>query len=152
MIKASFVASMRPELTPEWLDVIAPNSNRNTDVAIGDSRYREAGNVINSYDARVAASVVWYATGDKEGTTRLHWNRGRFVSFTEGDHIAWPPVADAVDFLDRLGRIVNLPNHHAGDTPGTSADTWRLILRQRQNRKRVMLRQGQSRPAGLWVW
>ncbi len=65
-IKASFVASMRPELTPEWLDVIAPNSNKNTDVAIGDSRYREAGNVINSYDARVASSVVWYATGDKD--------------------------------------------------------------------------------------
>jgi len=65
-IKASFVASMRPQLTPEWLDVIAPNSNKNTDVAIGDSRYREAGNVINSYDARVASSVVWYATGDKD--------------------------------------------------------------------------------------
>jgi hypothetical protein len=65
-IKASFVASMRPELTPEWLDVIAPNSNKNTDVAIGDSRYREAGNVINSYEARVASSVVWYANGDKD--------------------------------------------------------------------------------------
>jgi 5-methylcytosine-specific restriction endonuclease McrA len=57
-IKASFVASMRPELTPEWLDVIAPNSNKNTDVAIGDSRYREAGNVINSYDARVTDAVA----------------------------------------------------------------------------------------------
>lgn len=64
-IKASFVASMRPQFTPEWLDVIAPNTNKNTDVAIGDSRYREAGNVINGYDAKVASAVVWYATGIK---------------------------------------------------------------------------------------
>lgn len=70
-IKASFVASMRPERTPEWLDVIAPNSNKNTDVAMGDSRYREAGNVVNGYDARVASSVVWYATGDKDAVLEV---------------------------------------------------------------------------------
>ena len=72
----------------------------------------------------------WYAAGDKEGTTRLHWNGSHFVSFTEGDHIAWPPLAGAAEFLDRLSRFVNLPNHHTGDTPGTSTDSWRLILRQ----------------------
>ena len=65
-IKASFVASMRPGRTPEWLDVIAPNSSRNTDISIGDSRAREAGNVINGYDAKVCSGVVWYATGDKD--------------------------------------------------------------------------------------
>lgn len=63
-IKASFVASMRPERTPEWLDVIAPNTKAG-DVSIGDSRAKEAGNVINSYDARVASGVEWYATGDR---------------------------------------------------------------------------------------
>lgn len=65
-IKASFVASMRPERTPEWLDVIAPNSRKNTDVSIGDSRAREAGNVINAYNAKVCSAVVWYATGDRD--------------------------------------------------------------------------------------
>lgn len=63
-IKASFVASMRPDRTPEWLNVVAPNT-KSGDVSIGDSRYREAGNVINAYDAKVAGAVVWYATGDK---------------------------------------------------------------------------------------
>lgn len=64
-IKASFVASMRPERTPEWLDVIAPNT-KSGDISIGDSRAREAGNVINAYDATVASSVVWYATGNRD--------------------------------------------------------------------------------------
>lgn len=64
-IKASFVASMRPDRTPEWLNVVAPNT-KSGDLSIGDSRYREAGNVINAYDAVVAAAVVWYATGDRD--------------------------------------------------------------------------------------
>lgn len=64
-IKASFVASMRPDRTPEWLEVITPNT-KSGDVSIGVSRYREARNVINAYDALVAEAVVWYATGDKD--------------------------------------------------------------------------------------
>lgn len=60
--KASFVASMRADRTPEWLDVISSNT-KGGDVAIGDSRAREAGNVINSYDAKIARAVEWYATG-----------------------------------------------------------------------------------------
>jgi hypothetical protein len=69
-IKASFVASMRPQFTPEWLDVIQPNTKAG-DVSIGDSRAREAGNVINAYDAKVAASVVWYATGNKDAVLEV---------------------------------------------------------------------------------
>lgn len=61
--RASFVASMRPERTPEWLDVIAPNT-RQGDVQIGVARQREAGNVLNAYSAVVAQAVEWYATGD----------------------------------------------------------------------------------------
>jgi hypothetical protein len=64
-ITASFVASMRPDRTVEWLNVIAPNTKGN-DLAIGDSRAREAGNVINAYDATVASAAVWYATGHKD--------------------------------------------------------------------------------------
>lgn len=69
-VTASFVASMRPQHTPEWLDHIKPNT-KSGDVAIGDSRAREAGNVINAYDARVADAVVWYAVGDKAGVLEV---------------------------------------------------------------------------------
>ncbi len=69
-IKASFVASMRPDRTPEWLNVVAPNT-KSGDLFIGDSRYREAGNVINAYDATVASAVVWYATGDKDAVLEV---------------------------------------------------------------------------------
>lgn len=60
--KAAFVASMRPEHTPGWADVIKPNT-RQGDVQIGLTRQREAGNIINAYTARVANSIEWYATG-----------------------------------------------------------------------------------------
>lgn len=66
---AAFVASMRPERTPEWLDVILPNSTNalgHKDVGIGERRAREAGNVISTYTAKVAGAVEWYATGDKD--------------------------------------------------------------------------------------
>jgi hypothetical protein len=77
---ASFVASMRPEHTPEWLDVVAPNTvntdlnipdgakgrARYNDLRIGLSRQRECGNVISSYTAVSGGSVEWYATGDAQ--------------------------------------------------------------------------------------
>lgn len=70
---AAFVASMRPERTPQWLDLIQPFT-RNTlgelDVGIGERRAREAGNVICEYTARVAGSVEWYATGEREAVLR----------------------------------------------------------------------------------
>lgn len=63
--RAAFVASMRPEHTPAWLDVITPNT-RTGDVQIGLARQREAGNVLNGYDAIVATAIEWYATGDMD--------------------------------------------------------------------------------------
>jgi len=69
-IKASFVASMRPDRIPEWLNVVAPNT-KSGDLSIGDSRYREAGNVINAYDATVASAAVWYATGEKDAVLEV---------------------------------------------------------------------------------
>lgn len=60
--RASFVASLRPEHTPEWLDVVKPNT-RTGDLQIGLSRQRECGNIINAYKATVASAVEWYATG-----------------------------------------------------------------------------------------
>lgn len=60
---AAFIASMRPEHTPEWLDVIAPNTMKG-DVQIGLARQREGGNVLNSYPTTTASAVEWYATGD----------------------------------------------------------------------------------------
>lgn len=72
--KTAFVASMRPERTPEWLDVIQPNSTNTLgfkDVGIGERRAREAGNVISSYQARVCAAVEWYATGEREAVLKV---------------------------------------------------------------------------------
>jgi hypothetical protein len=60
---AQFVASMRPQQTPEWLDVIKPNT-LDGDLKIGIARQREAGNITNSYAATVALAVEWAATGD----------------------------------------------------------------------------------------
>lgn len=69
-ITASFVASMRPQHTPQWIDMIKSNTKAG-DVAIGDSRAREAGNVINAYAAQVADAVVWYAVGDKSAVLEI---------------------------------------------------------------------------------
>lgn len=60
---AQFVASMRPELSPVWGEVIAPNT-RGGDVQIGLARQREGGNVLSSYPSIVAQGIEWAATGD----------------------------------------------------------------------------------------
>ena len=60
--KASFVSSLRPEHTPEWLDVIKTNTRFN-DLQIGLARQREGGNITNSYSAQVTPAIEWYATG-----------------------------------------------------------------------------------------
>ena len=74
--KASFVASMRPERTPEWRDVIKPNTQteglpvgeeRMNDLKIGVARQRTAGNILNSYSAIYSPVVDWHAVGDAEG-------------------------------------------------------------------------------------
>lgn len=79
-LTASFVASMRAEHTPQWLDVVAPNTKnpdigfmegakgreRFNDLRIGLSRQREGGNVITGYRADVGTEIEWYATGVPE--------------------------------------------------------------------------------------
>lgn len=60
--RASFVASMRPEHSPHWLEVLQHNT-KDGDLRIGLSRQREAGNIINGYQATVARAIEWYATG-----------------------------------------------------------------------------------------
>lgn len=60
--RASFVASMRPEHSPQWLEVLQSNT-KDGDLRIGLSRQREAGNIINAYQATVARAIEWYATG-----------------------------------------------------------------------------------------
>lgn len=63
--KASFVASMRPEHSPHWLDLLQSNT-KDGDLRIGPSRQRDAGNILNSYSAIVASAIEWYATGHAE--------------------------------------------------------------------------------------
>lgn len=71
--RAAFVASMRPEHSPHWLDVIAPNNHapelptvqgRLNEVKIGVARQRTAGNILNGYTAHYTALLEWYAVGD----------------------------------------------------------------------------------------
>jgi hypothetical protein len=66
---AAFVASMRPEHTPGWSQVIQGNT-RGGDVQIGLTRQRQGGNVLNAYTAQVARAVEWYATGDLEAVLK----------------------------------------------------------------------------------
>lgn len=72
--RAAFVASMRPEHTPEWREVIKSNTKtdglppdsdggRSNDVLIGVARQRTAGNILNGYVARYTKVVEWHAVG-----------------------------------------------------------------------------------------
>lgn len=56
--RASFVASMRPEHSPQWLDVVRTNT-QDGDLKIGLARQREGGNIINAYTATVASAIEW---------------------------------------------------------------------------------------------
>ena len=64
-----FVASMRAERTPEWAEVMKPWT-RSGDIAIGDKRMREGGNVLNEYVADAATAVEWYATGHSDAVLK----------------------------------------------------------------------------------
>lgn len=74
--RASFVASLRPEHTTEWLDVIRPNTtttglpsvagSKLNDVKVGLARQREGGNILNGYEATVAPLIEWYGIGDPQ--------------------------------------------------------------------------------------
>jgi hypothetical protein len=63
--RASFVASMRPEHSPQWLEVVRSNT-LDGDLKIGLSRQREGGNIISAYTATVAKAIEWYATGEAQ--------------------------------------------------------------------------------------
>lgn len=75
--KASFVASMRPDHTPEWSNLIRPNARtkngwaEGNDLKIGLSRQREGGNILNTYIAKYAPVVEWHAVGDGEAVLSL---------------------------------------------------------------------------------
>jgi hypothetical protein len=68
--RASFVASMRPEHSPQWLDVLRTNT-QDGDLKIGLARQREGGNIINAYTATVASAIEWYATGHMQAVLEL---------------------------------------------------------------------------------
>lgn len=63
---ASFVASMRPQNSEHWLDLLKPNTQGAADLQIGVQRQEQAGNIIKSYTATVACAIEWYATGHAE--------------------------------------------------------------------------------------
>ncbi len=79
--RASFVASLRPEHTPEWREIIRPNTKNAdappidtafetkgafNDLRIGVTRQRDGGNIISAYQATPAKAVEWYATGNAQ--------------------------------------------------------------------------------------
>lgn len=79
--RAAFVASMRPEHTPEWRDLIRANTktsglppeaeptdgSRLNDLQIGVARQRTAGNILSGYKAQITSFVEWHAFGDGAG-------------------------------------------------------------------------------------
>jgi hypothetical protein len=83
--RAAFVASMRPEHTPEWRDLIRPNTKtegipatsipadmgRLNDVVIGVARQRTAGNILSGYWAKTTPFVEWHAIGDPEAVLNV---------------------------------------------------------------------------------
>ena len=78
--RAAFVASMRPEHTPEWRDLIKPNTKteglpanaipagnpKMNDVGIDLARQRKAGNILSSYSAKSTPFLEWHAVGEPE--------------------------------------------------------------------------------------
>jgi len=68
--KASFVASMRPEHSLHWLELLRPNT-KDGDLKIGLGRQRDAGNIINAYTAIVANAIEWYATGHMQAVLEV---------------------------------------------------------------------------------
>lgn len=83
--RAAFVASMRPEHTPEWRDLVRPNTStdglpadalplgnpRLNDVVIGVARQRTAGNILSAYVARSTPFIEWHAHGDPEAILNI---------------------------------------------------------------------------------
>lgn len=111
---AAFVASMRPEQTPEWLEVLAPNTfntglhtpdgakgrARYNDLKVGLARQRECGNVISSYTALSGESIEWYATGHAQDVLNIVKDVpfiGKRRSAGYGEVAGWEVEAGALD-------------------------------------------------------
>lgn len=68
--RVSFVASLRASHDLD-LNHVAKNKQGNTHTAIGLTRRREFGAVMNNYGMFTAPSVTWYAQGDADEVERL---------------------------------------------------------------------------------
>lgn len=103
--KASFVASMRPEHSSYWLDVIKTNT-KDGDLKIGLARQREGGNIINAYTATVASAIEWYATGHMQqvldAVQVIHFIGKRRTS-GYGEVIRWEAETSELDGLVGYG-------------------------------------------------
>lgn len=103
--RASFVASMRPEHSPQWLDVVRTNT-LDGDLKIGLARQREGGNIINAYTATVASAIEWYATGHMQAVLELvqsvHFI-GKRRSAGYGEILRWEAEAGELDGLMGYG-------------------------------------------------
>jgi len=60
--RQTLLASMRPEASPVWAEILDPNT-RDGGLAIDPSRAIGAGNVLNTYRAVEAGSIYWMAVG-----------------------------------------------------------------------------------------
>ena len=130
--RAAFVASMRPDRSPEWLEVIKPNSRGGTDVAIGLSRQREAGAIVNAYTAVVCRAVEWHATGDMAAVLNvvrevrfIGKRRGSGFGEVEGWEAEPGELDGLVDFLGEPLRPIPFDRWTGGgDHPAMEA-AWR---------------------------
>lgn len=60
--RQTLLASMRPESSPEWAEILDSNT-RDGGLSIDPSRAIGAGNVLNTYKAIEAESIYWMAVG-----------------------------------------------------------------------------------------
>lgn len=68
--RVAFVASLRATHDLD-LDLIAKNKHGSTHAAIGLTRRRDFGAVMNSYKVVTAPSITWYGQGNAEAVERL---------------------------------------------------------------------------------
>ncbi len=68
--RISFVASLRASHDLD-LDHVVKNKYGNTHSAMGLTRRRDFGAVMNSYGVFLAPTITWYAQGDADATERL---------------------------------------------------------------------------------
>jgi len=158
--RAAFVASMRPEHTPEWRDVIKPNTKtddlpadalpseggRLNDVLIGVARQRTAGNILSGYVARYTSVVEWHAIGHADavlGTLQGVPFIGKKRTAGYGEVTGWE-VAESD--LDGIAGYANEPLRpvpverweHGGDWVPTEA-AWKAPYWEVRNRTKCFV-------------